>query len=59
MAVIDRKKPEKSLLVSIRKTGGRNASGRITIRHRGGGLRKLWRQIDFAQEHLNVKGSRN
>src|SRR3989344_2803357 len=56
MAVIDRKKPEKSLLVSIRKTGGRNASGRITIRHRGGGLRKLWRQIDFAQEHLNVKG---
>ncbi len=56
MAIIDRKKPEKSLLVSIRKTGGRNASGRITIRHRGGGLRKLWRQIDFGQEHMDVKG---
>ena len=40
-------KPEKSLLRTIRKTGGRNVFGRITSRHRGGGHRRKYRIIDF------------
>ncbi|MDP3901118.1 MAG: 50S ribosomal protein L2 [bacterium] len=51
-----KKKPERSLLVSLKKTGGRNQRGRITVRHRGGGARKLWRRVDFAQEKLGVPG---
>lgn len=39
--------PEKSLLVSISRNGGRNNNGRITARRRGGGHRKLYRMIDF------------
>ena len=40
-------KPERSLLVSLNKTGGRNAQGRITVRHIGGGNRTKYRIIDF------------
>ena len=40
-------KPEKSLLESKSKTGGRNATGRITVRHIGGGNRQKYRIIDF------------
>ncbi len=40
-------KPEKSLLVRITRTGGRNFQGKITSRHRGGGRRKMYRLIDF------------
>ena len=40
-------KPEKSLLAPIKKTGGRNAHGRITVRHIGGGNRQKYRIIDF------------
>lgn len=40
----------------MRKTGGRNALGRITIRHRGGGMRKIYRFVDFGQEHFGQKG---
>ena len=39
--------PEKSLLVSLKKNGGRNAQGKITVRHRGGGNRRKYRIIDF------------
>ena len=39
--------PEKSLLVSLRKNSGRNAQGKITVRHRGGGNRRKYRIIDF------------
>jgi large subunit ribosomal protein L2 len=39
--------PEKSFLVSKNKTGGRNATGRITVRHIGGGNRTKYRMIDF------------
>lgn len=46
--ITDRKKePEKSLLVRIRKTGGRNFQGKITAHHRGGGARRMYRLIDF------------
>src|SRR3712207_9426107 len=40
-------KPEKSLLVSLNKTGGRNNNGKITVRHRGGGAKRKYRIIDF------------
>ncbi len=40
-------KPERSLLESKNKTGGRNAQGKITVRHRGGGNRRKYRIIDF------------
>ena len=42
-----KKKPEKTLLVRIRKTGGRNFQGKITSRHKGGGARRMYRLIDF------------
>lgn len=47
-AEITRSRPEKSLTVGMRKTGGRNNTGRITVRHRGGGHRRRYRLIDFA-----------
>ncbi|MBQ9989245.1 MAG: 50S ribosomal protein L2 [Clostridia bacterium] len=39
--------PERSLLVDLRKSGGRNAQGKITVRHRGGGNKRKYRIIDF------------
>ncbi|MFO7750658.1 MAG: 50S ribosomal protein L2 [Desulfobacteraceae bacterium] len=47
---ITKRKPEKSLLKKVKKTGGRNANGRITSRHRGGGARKQYRIIDFKRD---------
>ena len=47
-------KPEKSLLVSKNKTDGRNASGRITMRHIGGGNRIKYRIIDFKRNKFDV-----
>ena len=44
---ITKKEPEKSLTVSLTSTGGRNAEGRITARHRGGGHKRKYRIIDF------------
>ena len=44
---VTKKTPEKSLLVSKKKTAGRNASGKITVRHIGGGNRQKYRIIDF------------
>ena len=46
--------PERSLLVSINKTGGRNATGRITVRHIGGGNRTKYRVIDFKRNKDNI-----
>ena len=47
-------KPEKSLLESKNKTGGRNANGRITVRHIGGGNRNKYRIIDFKRNKDDV-----
>ncbi|SHK27240.1 50S ribosomal protein L2 [Tepidibacter formicigenes] len=44
---ITKKEPEKSLLVSLKKHSGRNAQGKITVRHKGGGAKKKYRIIDF------------
>ena len=46
-AEITRSKPEKSLLRPLHKTGGRNNTGRITTRHKGGGHKRQYRVIDF------------
>lgn len=46
-------KPEKSLLVPIKKTGGRNSYGRVTSRHRGGGHKRMYRLIDFKRARLD------
>lgn len=51
---ISRKTPEKSLLVSLPKSGGRNWQGRITCRHRGGGHKRMYRLIDFRREKIGV-----
>ena len=47
---LTKKKPEKSLLVPLKKSGGRNNHGHITSRHRGGGARRLYRIIDFKRQ---------
>lgn len=47
-------KPEKTLLAPIKNTAGRNAHGRITVRHRGGGNRRKYRIIDFKRRKDNV-----
>ncbi len=49
---ITKKRPEKSLLVSLRKNAGRNNQGRVTVRHRGGGSRRKLRIIDFKRDRL-------
>ena len=46
-AEITRDRPEKSLTEGLKKSGGRNSNGRKTSRHRGGGAKRLYRQIDF------------
>ena len=49
--------PEKSLVVTMRKNGGRNNQGKITVRHQGGGVKRKYRIIDFKRNKLNVPGS--
>jgi len=51
-----KKDPERKLLVSLKRNSGRSNSGRITIRHRGGGVKKLYRIVDFGQEKLGIQG---
>lgn len=48
--------PYRPLLRSIKKHAGRNSAGLISVRHRGGGAKRLWRVIAFGQEHLGLKG---
>ncbi|SDJ36273.1 50S ribosomal protein L2 [Proteiniclasticum ruminis] len=47
-------KPEKSLLVAKNRTAGRNAQGKITVRHRGGGAKRKYRIIDFKRNKDNI-----
>ncbi len=47
---ISRKEPEKSLVKPLKKSGGRNAKGRQTVRHRGGGHKRKYRIIDFKRD---------
>ena len=49
--------PEKSLLQPIRKKAGRNNTGRITCRHKGGGHKQAYRVIDFKRDKFGIKGT--
>ena len=53
---ITKDKPEKSLLVPLKKRGGRNNQGRMTVRHRGGGAKRKLRVIDFKRDKTGVPG---
>ncbi|PJF22714.1 MAG: 50S ribosomal protein L2 [Phototrophicales bacterium] len=52
---ITKSKPERSLTEALRKTGGRNNKGRITVRHRGGGHKRRYRIIDFNRNKYDCK----
>jgi large subunit ribosomal protein L2 len=47
-------KPEKSLITTLKKNSGRNSYGRITVRHRGGGVKRKYRVIDFKRNKLDM-----
>ncbi|HYU20064.1 MAG TPA: 50S ribosomal protein L2 [Chloroflexota bacterium] len=49
------KKPERSLLEPLRKSGGRNNQGRLTVRHRGGGHKRMYRVIDWKRDKTGVQ----
>jgi large subunit ribosomal protein L2 len=53
-AELTRSEPEKSLTEGLKKSGGRNAHGRKTSRHRGGGAKRLYRKIDFKRQKDGV-----
>lgn len=53
---LTKKKPEKSLVKGLRRKGGRNAYGRITTRHHGGGADKLYRLVDFNRMERDIPG---
>jgi large subunit ribosomal protein L2 len=50
------KKPEKSLMVALPKNAGRNNTGSITVRHRGGGHKRQYRIVDFKRNKLDIPG---
>jgi len=52
---ITKKEPEKSLLKPLKKKGGRNSYGRITVRHQGGGAKRKYRVIDFKRDKDGIK----
>ncbi len=51
---ITKSSPEKSLTRPLKKSGGRNAHGRISVRHRGGGHKRRWRIIDFKRDKEGI-----
>jgi large subunit ribosomal protein L2 len=53
---ISERKPQKALLRPLTKSAGRNAQGRITVRHRGGGHKRRYRLIDFKRDKFGVPG---
>jgi large subunit ribosomal protein L2 len=53
---ITRSKPEKSLVLPLKKQAGRNNQGRMTVRHRGGGAKRQLRIIDFKRDKVGVPG---
>ncbi len=55
-SILTKKEPEKSLLLSLKKRAGRGRTGRITVRHKGGGSKRMYRIIDFGQEKIDIPG---
>lgn len=53
---VTKQEPEKRLLAPNPRSGGRNNQGRITVRHRGGGVKRAFRMIDFKRDKTNVPG---
>lgn len=53
---ITRTQPERSLTRPVRKISGRNNQGRVTVRHRGGGHKRLYRVVDFRRDKIGVPG---
>ncbi|MDD5496462.1 MAG: 50S ribosomal protein L2 [Candidatus Omnitrophica bacterium] len=51
---VTKSRPEKSLLISLKKSGGRNNRGRVTSRHRGGGHKRMMRIVDFNRDKLDM-----
>ena len=54
--MLSKKKPEKRLTKFLKKKAGRGTSGKITVKHRGGGVKRLYRIIDFGEEKKGQKG---
>ncbi len=54
---LSKKRPEKGLVKVLKKRAGRNNRGRITVRHKGGGARRLYRLIDFKQKKMDIAGT--
>src|SRR3989338_1184598 len=54
--ILSKVEPMKSALLRLKSNAGRNNQGRITVRHQGGGVKKLYRVVDFKQAKLNVPG---
>jgi large subunit ribosomal protein L2 len=52
---LSKKKPEKRLLLTLKNRAGRNNQGRITVRHKGGGVKKRYRIVDFGQNKIDIK----
>ena len=52
--ILTKKRPEKRLLLSLRNKAGRGSSGRITVRHQGGGVKRLYRIVDFGEEKKGI-----
>ena len=55
-SILTKKEPERRWLLALKSKAGRTASGRITVRHRGGGVKRLYRVADFGQDKLGVVG---
>ncbi len=53
-AEITKKEPEKSLVEPLKRTGGRNTQGKMTVRHRGGGHKRMYRIIDFKRDKDDI-----
>jgi len=52
--ILSKKKPEKKLLLTLKSNAGRGRSGRITVRHKGGGVKKRYRVTDFGQKRIDI-----
>lgn len=52
--ILTKKEPERRLLLTLKRRAGRARFGRITVRHRGGGVKRLYRIVDFGQEKLGI-----
>ena len=53
-STLTKKRPEKSLTIYLRDKAGRNNQGQVTLRHQGGGVKNLYRQIDFRQDKFDM-----